>query len=122
VIWPRSSKLGRGSSADRRCAFALETLQASMSLGPTGEEGVLFEYAMKYASDLPKGRALSILCGASRRWKNRTYWERSLGACAGGRSGNLSLEEVKVASSLFGFATLTAACVPFVWARSAGLY
>jgi hypothetical protein len=121
VIWPRSSKLGIGSGADRRCAFALETLQASMSPGPTGKEAVLFEYAMKYASELPKGRALSILCGASRRWKNRTYWERSLGACAGGRSGNLSLEEVKIASSLFGFATLTAACVLFPSSSHAGL-
>jgi hypothetical protein len=89
-----------------------------MSSEPSGDEAVLFEYVIRHSAELPKRSALGILCGASRRWESSIYWERSVGAFAGGKSDDLSLDEVKDASSLFGFGTVAAACVSFLLASN----
>jgi hypothetical protein len=110
-MWPCWGKLGGRKGANRRCGVGLSRIGSSVSVQPTQKETEFLAYIFEHSQDLVKGLALKVLCGASRRWRDRECWKKSLGACAGGKSGDLSLDEVKAASESFGFPSLMSACV-----------
>jgi hypothetical protein len=111
VIWPPWGVLGASAGANRRSASALDKLRASLSSEPTTEEVAIFDYLISSAQHLVKKDLLQVLCGAARRWKTHAYWTKTLEICSGDTSSLLAIDEVAVASSVFGFSTLAASYV-----------